>query len=101
MAKRIIESLKGIGAVYAGETLLRKTTYELQFWLDDASADAKAVRIEGNIDVTGLGEAVVLAGPENLTLQLQDGRRLPFTLTASTGHIVGRGGIQPPPTRSS
>jgi hypothetical protein len=29
-----------------------------------------------------------------LTLRLQDGRRLPFTLTASTGHIVGRGGLE-------
>jgi hypothetical protein len=93
MAKRIIESLRGTGAVYAGDTLLRTTTYELQFWLDDDAPNASP-HVEGNIDVTGLGEAVVLAGPDTLTLLLPDGRRLPFTLTASTGHIVGRGGFE-------
>jgi hypothetical protein len=102
MAERIIESLTGVGTIYAGGTPLRTTKYELQFWLDESAAGSKpGMRIEGNIDVTGLGEAVVLAGPDALTLQLEDGRRLPFTLTGSTGHIVGSGGIEPPSTQSS
>jgi hypothetical protein len=90
MARRVIESLKGVGAVYASDALLRRTSYELEVWTDDGTTE----HIEGHIDVTGLGEAVVLAGPDVLTLHLQDGRRLPFTLTGSTGHIVGRGGLQ-------
>ena len=45
------------------------------------------LHLEGTIDITGMGEAVVLAGPRELTLELEDGRRLPFTLTSTTGRI--------------
>ena len=45
----------------------------------------------GRIDITGIAEALVLAGPGNLTLTLEDGRRLAFDLTNSGGGIVGRG----------
>jgi hypothetical protein len=90
--KRLVESLKGVGQIYAGGRLLRTTPYDLEVWKVEG-ADGQA-HIEGHIDITGLGEAVVLAGPDMLTLRLQDGRRLPFTLTASTGHIVGRGGLE-------
>jgi hypothetical protein len=92
VSKRLVESLKGVGQIYAGGQLLRTTPYDLEVWKVDETENQ--VHIEGHIDVTGLGEAVVLAGPELLTLRLQDGRRLPFTLTASTGHIVGRGGLE-------
>jgi hypothetical protein len=92
MARRIIESLKGVGDVYARYVLLRRTSYDLEVWTEEGND--QTVHVEGHIDVTGLGEAVVLAGPDVLTLHLEDGRRLPFTLTASTGHIVGRGGLQ-------
>jgi hypothetical protein len=45
----------------------------------------------GHIDITGIAEAVVLAGPRALTLTLEDGRRLAFELTGTGGGIVGRG----------
>ena len=92
MSKRLVESLKGVGQIYAGGQLLRTTPYDLKVWQDDGPE--KPVYIEGHIDVTGLGEAVVLAGPDVLTLRLEDGRRLAFALTASTGHIVGRGDLE-------
>ena len=92
MSKRRVESLKGVGQIYAGGQLLRTTPYDLEVWQLDGPENP--VHVEGHIDVTGLGEAVVLAGPEVLTLQLEDGRRLAFTLTGSTGHIVGRGGLE-------
>ena len=92
VSKRLVETLKGVGDIYAGGELLRTTPYELQVWSVDGATPA--VHIEGHIDVSGLGEAVVLAGPDALTLRLDDGRTLGFVLTASTGHIVGRGGLE-------
>ncbi len=58
----------------------------------DPASDASAV--EGHIDITGIEEAVVLAGPESLTLTLEDGRRLAFRLTSSSGGLVGRAWLQ-------
>ena len=97
MARRVLESLRGVGEVYAGEVLLRKTRYELSVWLEDDSSTARhsqATVVDGHIDITGMSEAVVLAGPGELTLRLQDGRRLQFLLTGSGGAITGRGGLQ-------
>jgi hypothetical protein len=36
---------------------------------------------------------VVLAGARDLTLRLEDGRRLAFTLTSSSGRIQVQGGF--------
>jgi hypothetical protein len=96
MTKRLLETLSGIGAIHAGELLLRRTAYEVTVWADEtplaSDEDAKMVaRIEGHIDIKGIAEAVVLAGPGTLTLTLEDGRRLTFQLTGSGGGIVGRG----------
>jgi hypothetical protein len=103
MGQRVLETLRGVGEVYAGDLLLRRTPYELSLWIDDEAADRQVrgdapvnpVNIDGHIDITGIGEAVVLAGPGQLTLRLEDGRRLSFTLTGTGGTIVGRGGFQP------
>jgi hypothetical protein len=112
MARRLLESLSGIGSVCAGDLLLRTTPYQLSIWLeedvaapeDGSSGDgsssvkpraASPVCIEGHIDITGIAEAVVLAGSESLTLRLQDGRWLMFSLTGTGGGIVGRGALQP------
>jgi hypothetical protein len=84
--RQLLESLTGLGDVYVGDVLLRRTRYDLALWSDDS--------IDGHIDITGIGEAVVLAGPDQLMLRLEDGRRLPFTLTGSGGSIVGRGALQ-------
>jgi len=94
MTRRLLESLSGVGTVHAGDTLLRTTRYTLSVWSPDEStaAEPKAVgTIDGHIDITGIAEAVVLAGPESLTLTTEDGRRLGFQLTSSGGSIVGRG----------
>jgi hypothetical protein len=94
MAKRLVESLNGIGAVHAGGVLLRTTAYSLSVWADGASVvDPAGTSIDGHLDITGIAEAVVLAGPETLTLTLEDGRRLAFRLTSSGGSIVGRGWV--------
>jgi hypothetical protein len=50
--------------------------------------------IDGHIDISDIGEAVVLAGPDSLTLQLEDGRSLPFALTSTRGRLVGRGTLR-------
>jgi len=95
MAKRVLESLKGVGAVHAAGLLLRETPYDLSVWADDHArgpgADLKAVAsIDGHIDITGIAEAVVLAGPDDLVLTIEDGRHLAFRLTSTGGSVVGR-----------
>ena len=95
MTRRLLESLSGVGAIHADELLLRTTAYELSLWSDDQHApgeDPQAVAsIDGHIDITGIAEAVVLAGPGTLTLTIEDGRRMAFQLTSTGGGIVGRG----------
>lgn len=97
MARRLLESMRGIGAIHSDHVLLRTTAYELSLWSNDdlphaADEVAQSVAtIDGHIDITGIAEAVVLAGPGTLTLTLEDGRRLAFQLTTSAGGIVGRG----------
>ena len=95
MARRLVESMSGTGPIHAGEQLLRTTTYKVSVWWDDEPPkpgdDARPVAtIDGHIDITGIAEAVVLAGPGALTLTLEDGRRLAFHLTSSGGSIVGQ-----------
>ena len=98
MARRVLESPRGVGEVYAGQVLLREVSYALSVWVeDDVSPDPHsqgATNVDGHIDITGISEAVVLAGPGELTLRLQDGRRLQFVLTGTGGAISGRGGLQ-------
>ena len=92
MSQHLVQSVHGIGAVHAGDLLLRKTAYNLSFWADDTSPVANASpKVDGHIDITGIQEAVVLAGPGVLTLTMEDGRRMAFELTSSTGAIAGRG----------
>jgi hypothetical protein len=47
----------------------------------DGSGQAPRTTTSGHIDITGIAEAAVLAGPGNLTMTLEDGRRLAFDLT--------------------
>jgi len=86
MSRRVLESLQGFGDVYAGHVLLRRTQYDLKLWTD--------AQVDGHIDITGISEALVLAGADQLTLRLQDGRRLRFTLTDTGGAILAREGFQ-------
>ena len=92
MTRRLLGSLRGVGAVHAGDLLLRTTAYDLSLWTDDpAEHGDSASSIDGHIDITGIQEAVVLAGPGMLTLTIEDGRRMAFQLTSSAGAISGRG----------
>jgi len=97
MPRRLLESLSGVGAIHSGDVLLRTTTYELSIWAHDdqprpADGVVQAVAmVDGHIEIAGIAEAIVLAGPGTLTLTLEDGRRLAFELTGSGGGIVGRG----------
>ncbi len=99
MTKRLLESLSGVGAIHAGGLLLRTTAYRLSLWSHDqpraAGEEAAVASIDGHIDITGIAEAVVLAGPGTLTLTIEDGRRLAFQLTSSGGGIAGRGWLPP------
>ena len=96
MSRVLVESLSGVGTVHADGVLLRTTPYTLSLWSDDKAAETREAQkiiasIDGHIDITGIAEAVVLAGPGTLTLTLEDGRRLVFQLTGTGGGIVGRG----------
>ena len=97
MPRRLLESMRGVGTIHAGEVLLRTTVYELSLWADDDQPRAaddvvrSIATVDGHIEISGLAEAIVLAGPGTLTLTLEDGRRLAFELTGSGGGIVGRG----------
>jgi hypothetical protein len=100
MAKRLLQALSGVGGIYSGDQMLRETQYQLSVWAKfDAPGendDRQAVgTIDGHIQIDGMGEAVVLAGADALTLQLQDGRRLPFKILGTGGRIVGHGDLQP------
>ncbi len=95
MTARLVESLSGVGAIHAGDRLLRVTSFELSVWSDDQSSGSgttteAVTRIEGHIEITGMAEAVVLAGADTLILTVEDGRRLAFQLTGSGGGIAGR-----------
>lgn len=99
MTERMTEILTGVGDVYAGEQLLRRTTYRLHVSSALASTPGGGAPtvIEGTIDITGIGEAVVLAGAQALTLRLEDGRRLAFKLLSSGGSIQVQGGFETNP----
>jgi hypothetical protein len=94
MARRLVDSVSGIGSIHAGDLTLRATRYRLSFWVNDdlpPSDDTKgAPTVDGHIDITGIGEAAVLAGPDTLTLTLADGRQIAFRLKSTAGEIVGR-----------
>ena len=94
MARRLVDSVTGIGSVQAGNHTLRATRYRLSFWVNDElpaeSGAAPPQTVEGHIDISGIGEAAVLAGPDTLTLTLADGREIAFRITSTAGDIVGQ-----------
>ena len=98
MARVLLETLNGVGTVRVGEVELRTTRYRLSIWSNDGAGGPDPVSdgsaVDGHIDITGIEEAVVLAGPDSLTLTLEDGRRLAFRLTSSSGGLVGRAWLQ-------
>ena len=95
MARKLVEVLSGLGDIYAGGEPLRRTHYLLEIFSDTESHPGSTVVIEGSVDIAGMGEAVVLAGPQVLTLQIEDGRRVSFTLSSTAGRIHVIGGLEP------
>ena len=93
MARRLVDSVSGTGSVHAGDLMLRLIPYRLSFWVnDDPAAQPEGPRpmtVDGHIDISGMGEAAVLAGSDALTLTLEDGRRISFRLKSTFGDIVG------------
>ena len=93
MARRLVDSVTGVGSVRAGNLTLRATRYKLSFWVDDdlpgQPGNRGTASVDGQIDITGIGEAAALAGVEQLSLTLADGREIPFRLKSSAGDIVG------------
>ena len=85
------KELRGEGEIYAGDRLLRRTRYRLSISEGDASS---ASGIEGTIELATEGEAIVLARVEQLTLLLDDGRYLAFSLANPNGRIHAHGGLE-------
>jgi len=73
-----------------GNHTLRATRYRLSFWVnDDAPQQSDAIdtapTVDGHIDISGIGEAAVLSGPDSLTLTLADGREIAFRIRSTAG----------------
>jgi hypothetical protein len=70
MSRILVESLRGVDAIHAGDVLLRTTSYDLSRWWEpdsDGSGQAPRTTRSGHIDITGIAETAVLAGPGNFT----------------------------------
>ena len=87
----MIRELNGEGEIYAGDRLVRRTRYRLRINEGNAS---NAGDIEGAIELATEGEAIVLARVEQLTLLLDDGRYLAFSLASPDGRIRAHGGLE-------
>ena len=87
----MVEVLNGEGEIYAGDRLVRRTRYRLSLSEGDASS---ASGIEGTIELASESEAIVLARVEELTLLLDDGRYLAFSLVSVNGRIRAHGGLE-------
>ena len=83
--------LNGEGEIYAGGRLLRRTTYRLRIVEGDSPGSS---RIEGDITIATEGEAIILTRAEVLTLLMDDGRHLAFSLVSPTGKIKAHGGLE-------
>ena len=89
MTQPAVEVLSGEGEIYAGDRLLRRTSYRLT-----VPGGAGAGRIEGDIRVATEGEAIILTRAETLTLLMDDGRSLTFSLADPSGRIRAHGGLE-------
>ena len=91
MTQNTIQVLTGEGEIYAGDRLLRRTTYRLSIAEGDPLGSSK---IEGTIAIATEGEAIVLTRADRLTLLMDDGRYLSFSVTSPTGRIQAHGGLE-------
>ena len=94
MSNRLITLAEGVGQLFGGEVPLREVLYRLSKPVDDTGMvrPSEAVGpLEGLIDVGDMAEAVVLAGVEDLVLELDDGQRISIALTSTSGRFELRG----------
>jgi len=67
MTRRLLDTVRGTGTIHASGELIRKTTYEISIWSGGSPKDddhpGTLPNIDGHIDITGMAEAIVLAGP--------------------------------------
>jgi hypothetical protein len=99
MAKQT-KVLQGVGEIFAGDRLIRNTSYRLEVAYDGPAFGAPSTIVEASIDISTTPEAFVLARAGTLTLCLEDGRCIPFTFDRLRGRINVQGAL-PPVTRSS
>ena len=83
--------LTGDGEIYAGDRLVRRTRYRLSI---SEGGPSIASGIEGTIELATEGEAIVLARVEQLTLLLDDGRYLTFSLVGRDGRIRAHSALE-------
>ena len=91
MTRNTMAVLSGEGEIYAGGRLLQRTAYRLRI-IDGETPGSS--RIEGEIAVATEGEAIILTRAEVLTLLMDDGRHLSFSMVSPTGRIKAHGGIE-------
>ena len=91
MTRNTMDVLSGEGEIYAGGRLLRRTAYRLRIVEGDTPGSS---RIEGDITIATEGEAIILTRAEMLTLLMDDGRHLSFSLVSPTGRIKAHGGLE-------
>jgi len=91
MVRNTIDVLNGEGEIYAGDRLLRRTTYRLRMVDGDVPGSS---RIEGDITLATEGETFILMRAEKLMLLMDDGRHLSFSLVDPTGRIKAHGGLE-------
>lgn len=96
-----VETLRGKGKVYEGETYLCDVSYRLYVYQDVVTSRTfkQTSSAEGHPEITGaISECDMfdLLGKKNLTLHLKDGRRLKFFVRNDKGQITATGGFYTP-----
>jgi hypothetical protein len=93
---RLVEQLSGVGAVLRADgSVLGQHRYRLNVWQEMHNAGGQ--QIEGLRSIDGVVKfdgavGIDLIG-EDLTLVLEDGRRLPFLLEDTDGRIAPSGSL--------
>jgi hypothetical protein len=94
MPSRVVTVSEGVARLFGGAVLLREVVYRMTRTVDDSGPvrPSEAVGpLEGMMDVGDMAEAVVLAGVDDLVLELDDGQRISISLTSTSGRFEVRG----------
>ena len=85
---------EGVGKLFGSSVLLREVLYRLTRAVDDTGMVRPSEAtgpVEGVMDVGDVAEAVVIAGVDDLALELDDGRRFAIALCSTGGRVVVHG----------